>query len=100
MSTTTSAAIIEILKTHKNELEERFHVESIAVFGSVSRGTAGPMSDVDILVRYRQTPSLFGFVDLKKYLEILIGRTVDLVTKSAIKKQFRAKNLQEAINVS
>lgn len=100
METTTPETIIAILKIHKNELEERFQVESLAIFGSVSRGTAGPMSDVDILVRYRQTPGFFGFLDLKNYLEILIGRRVDLVTEPAIKKEFRAKILQEAINVS
>lgn len=43
--------IIEVFDAHKTELKKRFYVESLSVFGSVSRGTAGPDSDVDVLVR-------------------------------------------------
>jgi predicted nucleotidyltransferase len=92
--------IIRAINAHKNELSTRFHVESLSIFGSVSRGTAGPASDVDILVRYRETPGLFSFLELKQYLEAVIGRPVDLVTEGALKKQLRQHILQEAIRVA
>lgn len=98
--TVTTDNLIKILDDHKVVLHERFHVESLAVFGSVSRGTAGPESDVDILVRYRETPGFFAFLELKEYLENLAGQKVDLVTEGALKKQLRKKILQEAIRVA
>jgi len=92
--------IIETLGRHKKEILERFSVESLAVFGSVSRGSAGPESDVDILVRYRATPTIFQFLDLKQFIEGIVGRRVDLVTEAALKKQLREKILKEAVVVS
>ena len=81
---------------HKAELKSRFHVESLSVFGSVSRGTAGPSSDLDVLVRYVETPGFFAFLELKDFLEQLVGRSVDLVTEKALKKQLREKIIAEA----
>ena len=92
--------LIQLFSEHKTELYEKFHVESLAVFGSVRKGSAGPNSDIDILVRYRETPGFFAFLDLKKYLEEIIGRPVDLVTEGALKKQLREQILQEAIRVA
>ena len=89
-----------VLQSHKDELNERFHVESLSIFGSVSRGTAGPDSDVDILVLCHNTPGIFEFLRLKQYLEALVGRPVDLVTEGALKKQLKEGILQEAIRVA
>ena len=92
--------IRDVLQSHKDELYERYHVESLSVFGSVSRGTARPDSDIDILVRYQTTPGLFEFLSLKQYLESIVGRSVDLVTEGSLKKQLKNGILQEAIRVA
>lgn len=89
-----------VLQSHKDELHDRFHVESLSIFGSVSRGTARPDSDIDILVRYRSTPGIFEFLRLKQYLEGIMGRPVDLVTEGALKKQLKDGIMQEAIRVA
>lgn len=89
-----------VLQSHKDELTERFHVESLSIFGSVSRNTARPDSDIDILVRYSNTPGIFDFLRLKQYLEAIVGRPVDLVTEGALKKQLKNGILQEAIRVA
>ncbi|MCK5914882.1 MAG: nucleotidyltransferase family protein [Deltaproteobacteria bacterium] len=91
---------IKILRVHKTELKEKFRVESLAVFGSVRWGVEGPGSDVDILVRYYETPGLFKFLDLKKYLENIVNSPVDLVTEQALKKQLREKIIKEAVRVA
>ncbi len=90
----------KVLCEHKAKIYEEFNVESLAVFGSVVKGTATPNSDVDILVRYKETPGLFAFLDLKRYLESLIGRRVDLVTEGAVKKQLRKQIIKEAVRVN
>ena len=74
--------------------------KSLAVFGSVLRGTAGPDSDIDILVQYQTPPGLFGFLDLKEYLEAIVGRPVDLVTENALKRQLRDKIIKDAVHVT
>ena len=91
--------ILKKLAEHRDELESRFGVESLSLFGSVARNEAAAESDVDILVAFVQTPGLFGFLELKEYLENLLQRPVDLVTRNAIKKQFREQILQEALHV-
>ena len=57
-----------------------------------------PFSDVDILVTFVQTPGIFGFLELKEYLEYLLQCPVDLVTRNALKYQFREQILQEALH--
>lgn len=90
---------LDLLSGHMEEIRRKFGVESIALFGSVARGQAGPESDLDILVSYSRAPGLFGFLDLKEYLENLFGRPVDLVTVKALKIQLRDQILREAIRV-
>jgi predicted nucleotidyltransferase len=90
---------LQVLSSHMAEIRRKFDVESLALFGSVARDQAGPESDLDILVAFSRTPGLFGFLDLKEYLENLLHRPVDLVTHNAIKKQLRSRILQEAVRV-
>jgi hypothetical protein len=90
---------LKLLSIHMEEIRQRFDVESLALFGSVARNQAGAESDLDILVEYVKTPGLFGYLDLKEYLENLTDRPVDLVTVNALKKQLREKILAEAVRV-
>ncbi|WP_297487770.1 nucleotidyltransferase family protein [Thermococcus sp.] len=71
-----------ILRKHKEELRERFGVSSIAIFGSYARGEETELSDVDILVEFER-PIGWEIVDLRDYLEELLGLPVDVITKNA-----------------
>ena len=92
--------ILEILRTHRDELRKRFGVKSLAVFGSVARGEAGPDSDVDILVEFEGRATFDRYMGLKFFLEDLLGRRVDLVTRKALKPRLRPYVEQEAIYVT
>ena len=92
--------IIQLLRQHRDELRKRFGVKSLAVFGSVARGEAGPESDVDILVEFESSPGFDGYMALKFYLEALLGRKVDLVMKSALKPWARDVVLREKVDVT
>ena len=81
------------------ELRDRYYVSELAVFGSVARGQASPASDVDLLVDFSRTPGLLEYVALKNRLEELLGVSVDLVTRKALKRQLRETILDEAIRV-
>ncbi len=80
----TKQQILELLAASKSELERRFGVKSLALFGSYSRGDMTPDSDVDILVDVAPEIGL-EFVTLANRLENLLGLPVDLVSKRALK---------------
>jgi len=85
------AEIEEILRAHKEELRQKFGVSSIAIFGSYARGEQTELSDVDILVEF-EGPIGWEIVDLKDYLESLLGIQVDLITKNAAMSRRRFWN--------
>jgi predicted nucleotidyltransferase len=91
--------LLKLLGAHYPELE-RFGVESLAVFGSVAKGELRPDSDIDILVEFKGPPGFDQFMDLKFYLEDLLGRRVDLVTPDALKPRMRPVVEREAIRVA
>ena len=89
--------ITRILASHRKELEA-LSVRSLSLFGSVVRGEATSDSDVDILVEFSKPVGLFGFIRLKHRLEEILGRSVDLVTRAALKPQLRNRILEECVN--
>lgn len=91
---------LQTLSAHLGEIQRRFAVERLSVFGSVARGEAGTDSDVDILISYRKTSGIFAFLELKDYLEKKMNCSVDLVTEKGLKKQLREKIMGEAVHVS
>ena len=92
--------ILETLRAHRDELRKRFGVKSLAVFGSVARGEARPDSDVDILVEFEGRATFDRYMGLKFFLEDLLGRRVDLVTRKALKPRMRPFVEREAIYVT
>ncbi|RJX36384.1 MAG: nucleotidyltransferase [Desulfarculus sp.] len=78
------------------ELTQRFSVQRIGVFGSLARQTAGPASDVDIIVELAE-PTFDHYMDLKFYLEEVLQRPVDLVMADTIKPRLRPRIEQEAV---
>jgi uncharacterized protein len=83
------------IRSHRHELLD-FGVSSLAVFGSVARDTAGPSSDIDVLVEFKSPVGLFTFVRLQQHLESLLECRVDLVTPEAIRPMMREQILAEA----
>jgi len=92
--------IIELLKANLAMIQGRFGVMRLMLFGSVVHGTAGPDSDVDILVDFTGQPDFDHFMDLKFYLEDLLAMKVDLVTRAALRSRMRPAIEQEALNVA
>jgi predicted nucleotidyltransferase len=90
--------ILRSLREHRAELE-RFGVKSLAFFGSVARDEAQEDSDVDILVEFTAPPGFIRFMDLRFFLEDLLGCRVDLVTRKALKPRLRSRVEREAVHV-
>lgn len=80
--------IKKILSQHKRELEEKYKLKSIAIFGSYVRGEQNEESDIDFIVEFRE-PVGFTFIHLGHFLEEILGEKVDLLTPDAIKPNRR-----------
>jgi predicted nucleotidyltransferase len=91
--------VLNCLRTHQTELRQ-LGAKSLAVFGSVARGEAGPDSDVDILVEIAPPVTFDRYIQIKFYLEDLLKMPVDLVTPQAIKPRLKPYIEREAIRVA
>lgn len=92
----TRKEILSLLAKGKPELEARFKVHSIALFGSYARGEQQTDSDVDILVDVDPSIGL-EFVSLAERIEELLGLPVELVSRRAIKPRMLKFIEQELI---
>ncbi len=57
---------------------------NLRIFGSIARETAGPESDIDLLVDFEDGRTLTDHVRLWRDLEALLGRSVDVVTAGGL----------------
>ncbi len=62
----------------------RHRGRSVLVFGSVARGEEHSGSDIDLLVDFEKSSSLFDLLHLQDALEELLGRSVDLVSLGSL----------------
>ena len=94
----TGETILATLQAHAAELREEFGVRQIGLFGSYVRAEAQPNSDIDILVEL-EAPTFDGYMDLKFYLEDLLGREVDLVMADSVKPRLKPHIAREVQHV-
>ena len=92
--------ILALLARHRGELESRFGVRSLALFGSAARDELRPESDVDVLVEFEGPASYEGYFALKDHLEALLGRPVDLVTAGGLKPRARRHVERDLVRVA
>jgi len=101
--TDTAAAnreqIVERISERRYDLA-RLEVAALALFGSAARGDLGPESDVDVLVQFEHRASFDRYMDLKLFLEDLLDRRVDLVTRGALKPRLHARIADELVHVA
>jgi len=92
-------SVLSLLKKHQTELR-KLGVRSLALFGSVARDQAGPDSDVDLLVEFSGIPNFDRFMDVKIYLEDVLGSRVDLVMPQSVRPQMRPYIEQDLVYVA
>ena len=90
-----TAEIHEIAERIVPILRNRGVVEA-SVFGSVARGDIGSLSDLDLLVKYRNDVTLLDVVSLKNELEGILGVKVDLVSRDYLKPRLKDRVLSES----
>jgi predicted nucleotidyltransferase len=88
-----------IVQEHRDELKAlagRHGLKNISVFGSMARGDADESSDVDLLVDVPTGTSAFVLGEMLMDAQDLLGRRVDIVTRSALHPAMRERVLGEA----
>ena len=84
----TRNEVLAGLGAAKLELQKRFPVRTLALFGSYARNQQTEQSDVDVLVEVDPSIGL-GFVTLAEELERRLQERVDLVSSRAVKPNRR-----------
>jgi uncharacterized protein len=80
------------------DLCRRYQVRELSVFGSALDDRFTPQSDLDLLVEFHPEAraGFIEFLQLKEDLESLVGRRVDLVSKSGLHHLIRRNVLETA----
>ncbi len=88
-------SIIERLRRERVALAS-LGVLEIGLFGSFARGEQTPESDVDLLVEFTPQQHTFdSFMALSFFLEALLGRKVELLTRESLSPYIGERILAE-----
>ena len=83
----TLETILEKLRAHKPELQKKYPISRLGVFGSYARGEATTDSDIDIAVEIAGAMGL-NFVAMADEIENLFGIKTDVVPMRSIKPEY------------
>jgi predicted nucleotidyltransferase len=91
--------IQSILRQHLPQMQRKYHVRQLGIFGSFVRGEQTENSDIDVLVEFDPSArfGLLTFCQLENDLSEMLQRKVDLVMKDGLKPRLSERILQEVI---
>jgi uncharacterized protein len=90
---------LDKLRKNFSSLQIEFAVSEMTVFGSIARHENSSSSDIDILVFFQKTPSIFLLEKLKNKIYKILQVRVDLIVDDELEADFRNRILKEGIAV-
>jgi len=79
---------------------KEYNLLKVGIFGSYARGDNKKGSDIDILVEFKESPSLLTLIRLENELSEILSTKVDLVTTGALKNKRIKKSIKkDLINI-
>ena len=87
------------LREHLPEIRARYGLDNVALFGSYIRNEQRSDSDLDMLVTFTRTLSLFDLVGLSEDLRDALGVPVDLAQRDRLQPRLARYILREAVEV-
>lgn len=87
------------LRLELPRLRREYSVVYLGLFGSYVRGEQREGSDLDVLVEFSEVPGMLRFLDLERDLSGLLGVSVDLVQKEALKPSIGKRILEEVLSI-
>jgi predicted nucleotidyltransferase len=94
------STLVTLLTAHLPDLQTRYGVTHIALFGSGARDELRTDSDVDVLVEFEGHATYDRYFSLRDHLERIFGRKVDLVTEKGLKPRARRHVEKDIIRVA
>jgi len=96
---TTLQDIQNILRQHLPQMQQKYRVRHLGIFGSFVRGEQTENSDIDVLVEFDPNArfGLLTFCELENDLSEVLKRKVDLVMKDGLKPRIGERILREVI---
>ena len=93
--------VLAVLRANRRRLGTVYGVCDMLLFGSVVRGEATGVSDVDLVVEFDPDRiTLSAFLDFTDDLEALLGRRVDVVSLTKLAPRLRAQVEAEAMRIA
>ena len=86
---------LNILREHKQELQNRYGITRLGIFGSVARDDADKSSDIDVVVE--MAPDMLARADLKIELESILNENVDVVRYWHRMNQYLKKRIDRKV---
>jgi hypothetical protein len=92
--------VIRTIRAHEADLRA-LGVARLWLFGSITRGQAGPQSDVDVMIAIPagRKFSLFDLGEVRVELCELLGREVDVVIEEDLRPDFRRDIAPDLVGV-
>jgi len=82
------SAILSELRKVKPELEQKYGLKEIALFGSYSRDEQTPESDIDLFVDFREVSADNFFDCIFKLEDTFPKQKIQVVTRGGIKPKY------------
>jgi len=89
--------ILNILKSVKSDINQRYRVKIIGLFGSYVNNRQKNTSDIDFLVEFEEDVDLIHLTGLSHYLKKIFKAKVDVVLKPSLKEDLKQHILQEVL---
>lgn len=94
----TTEQIREYLTVNKHRLLKKYNLQKIGIFGSRARGDNHELSDVDIVVEFKENPGKLTSLkkDLRDELQSEFHISVDICREKYIRPTFKNRILTDA----
>lgn len=93
----TKTIILDFLKAHKQELNDKFGIEEMALFGSYAKDEEKEDSDIDLLVIEMRQKNAFTLINAKKILPQNLNKEVDLGLLDSMRPFMRSRIQKDMI---
>jgi len=84
----TKEKILNILTREKINLQKKYPLSELGLFGSYAKGDYHSNSDIDILVDFYERIDGFDFIKLAHDLEDAFNTKIDVVSRHGIKPKY------------
>lgn len=86
--------ILDFLKQHKEQLQQKYKIKKIALFGSYARDSAKEDSDIDLSIETDENDP-FLLVHLKEELSQALQKPIDIIRYRQAMNPYLKKHIEE-----